>query len=73
MLLKRRAIDDVDRPLTETSVWRQLPIIERGQVIRAIVFGLLFSAVFLWALPQFRLSAEVAPSPQATGTVADAS
>ncbi len=73
MLLKRRAMDDAERPLTETSIWRQLPIIERGQVIRAIAVGLLFSAIFLWALPQFRPLAEVAPNPPADETVADAS
>jgi hypothetical protein len=73
MLLKRRAIYDADDPLTQAGLWYKPPIVGCAQVIRAIVLGLLFSAVFLWALPQYRLSAEVAPNARATAAVADAS
>jgi hypothetical protein len=74
MLLNRRAIYYADQPLTDASLWRQIPIVKRGQIIRAIVIGLLFSAVFLWALPQYQPSAEGAPNPRATAeAVADAS
>jgi hypothetical protein len=74
MLLNRRAIYYADQPLTETSVWRQIPIVKRGQMIRAIVLALVFSAIFLWALPQYWLAAEVAPNSRTTAAaIADAS
>lgn len=74
MLLKSRAIYYSDQPLTQAHLARPRPIAGRGQIIRAMVVGLVFAAVFLWALPQYRLSAGVAPpNPQATRVAADAS
>lgn len=72
MLLKRRAIYQSDQPLTQASLRRQLPIVRRGQIVRAVLIGLVFALIFLWAVPQHRLLyAETQPfAPRANAAAA---
>lgn len=55
MLLRKRAVYQVDRPLTHAVLQPQMPIAGPAQIIRAVIIGLIFALIFLWAMPQHRL------------------
>ncbi|MGO9135278.1 MAG: hypothetical protein ACLP8A_14705 [Methylovirgula sp.] len=55
MLLRKRALYQVDSPLTHIVLQPQMAIAGPAQIIRAVIVGLIFALIFLWALPQHRL------------------